>query len=131
MKKVVFYNDKPGCEHPSKDVQAAVLARFETNVAYWCHATPTSGFESGVDWDALVREGAVAVVLYDVNDACVFGISLEAGQNAGLEVYELFDGRLWKTLNVQITGKVPVLNLERIPEVDFESDKHLEAGERP
>jgi hypothetical protein len=104
MSKVVFYTDKPGCEHPTRDVQEAVLSHFKTNVAYWCHATETAGFESGVDWDALVREGAVAVVLYDVNDACAYGLSLEA-QNAGLDAYEL---------NTDKGGYVELLSLDNV-----------------
>lgn len=105
MSKVVFYTDKPGCPQPAQEVQQAILRHFDTNVAFWIHAKPLAGFESGVDWDELVREGAIAVVLYDVNDACVFGISLEARQSAGLEVYEIFDERFWTTSEVRLTGR--------------------------
>jgi hypothetical protein len=124
MGKVVFYTDKPGTKHPAREIVDAILTHFNTNQAYWCCATPTVGFESGVDWDSLEQEGAIAVVLYDVNDACTFGISLEADENAGLPTYELFHNQLLKCSRLQVAGKELVLEIQRT-QPDKDSRRHL------
>ncbi len=112
MVKVVFYTDKEGTPQPAIEVKKAIGAYFSTNVALWRHADKTAGFESGVDWDRLVSEGAVAVVLYSVNDACAFGICQEAGA-AGLMIYELSanNNQLLKCLHLKVIGKAIVLEI--------------------
>ena len=104
----------------------------------FCFAKETCGFDSGIEWESLIAEhNIVAVVLFDVNDACAYGISLEAGEMGSARVYELFQGELLELKNLTIAGRKPVLNLkhvELIPELsrtDLEIAMGLEAGERP
>jgi hypothetical protein len=111
VSKVVFYTDKIDTPQPPRAVVERVLNHFKTNVAYWCHANEVSGFESGIDWDHLAtKEGAVAVVIHDANDACVLGVSLEAS-DAGLATYEIFAGKLFICTALRVPGKKEILDL--------------------
>lgn len=120
-KTVVYFCDTfiESGELPSDVVVGIVERHFEATRSL--HATPgagVQGFQSGVDWDALKeKQGAVAVIVHNTNDACVYGVSLEA-QNAGLPTYELvtYGGNqaiLRDCNNLQVVGAldVPVAGL--------------------
>jgi hypothetical protein len=109
MANVAFYTDKPG--NTDEDLEA-VRKYFEAGSPVFLNAKPVSGFESGLDWMDMADRGFIAVVLYDVNDACAFGISLEA-RNAGLKVYEMFGDELLELSCLQVTGKMPVSNFKK------------------
>ena len=113
-KKVVLYTDKPENQTlPSQEIRQMLREFFGIDKAMVpLNAQPTAGFESGINWEELAERGVVAVVLYDVNDACAFGISLEAGEMAGLHVYEIFQGDLLELSNLSVAGKKIVLNLQ-------------------
>lgn len=94
MRTVAFFCDTelPGTERPSPEVQAAILRHFEADHTLFLPPGATDGFQTNLDWEDLKRQyGLVAVIVYNTNDACVYGICLEAGQMAGIPVYGLTD----------------------------------------
>lgn len=113
---VVYFCDtliKSG-DLPSDVVVGIVERHFEaTRSLFGSQAVGAQGFQSGVDWDELVeKQGAVAVIVHNTNDACIYGVSLEA-QNAGLSTYELVllpDDQfiLCDCNNLQVIGKLEV-----------------------
>ncbi len=118
---VVYFCDTPikSGDLPSEVVVGIVERHFEaTRSLFGSLDVGAQGFQSGVDWDALKeKQGAVAVIVHNTNDACIYGVSLEA-QNAGLSTYELVllpDDQfiLCDCNNLQVIGKleVPVAGL--------------------
>lgn len=118
---VVYFCDTPikSGDLPSDVVVGIVERHFEaTRSLFGSLGVGVQGFQSGVDWDELVeKQGAVAVIVHNTNDACIYGVSLEA-QLAGLSTYELVlfpDSQfiLRDCNNLQVIGKldVPVAGL--------------------
>ncbi len=118
---VVYFCDtliKSG-DLPSEVVVGIIERHFEaTRSLFGSSGVGVQGFQSGVDWDALKeKQGAVAVIVHNTNEACIYGVSLEA-QIAGLPTYELVllpDDQfiLCDCNNLQVIGKleVPVAGL--------------------
>ena len=75
MAKIALYTDKPGHRLEEVDLHA-IMKYFEVDVPVFLNAESVRGFESGINWESIAERGITAVVLYDVNDACSFGISL-------------------------------------------------------
>lgn len=111
-KTVLFYCDTncDSSELPSDAVKGTVARHLGAVRHQFVPPVSAQGFQSGIDWDELVAEqGAVAVVVFYVNDACLYGVSLEA-RNAGLPTYELelfLDGlfALHNCSNLVMSGK--------------------------
>lgn len=112
---VLFYcdTDSDPSELPSDVVVGIVERHFEATRHQFVPPGSAQGFQTGVDWDKLVEEqGAVAVIVFNTNDACIYGASLEA-QNAGLPTYELVllpnnKALLWDCRDLKVTGEVAV-----------------------
>ncbi len=105
-KKVVFYSDGEWLDRdkPNEKVQLAILQYLGADEIVYMVAEYEAGFASGIDWEGLSEEGVVAVVLFYVNDACVFGMSLEA-EFLKLGAYEFDSKGLDKLRNLAVTGQ--------------------------
>jgi hypothetical protein len=106
--QVIFYTDEP---HDSRklpeDIRKKILELIGAEEWVELRAATVSGFTSGVNWETFEGLGAVAVVLYSVNNACSYGIAIEVA-NTNLDVYEWFDNELLKLSNLEIVGKKKV-----------------------
>lgn len=89
---VVYFCDTfiKSSDLPSDAVVGIVERHFgATRSLFVTPGVEVRGFQSGVDWDTLKeKQGAEVVIAHNTNDACIYGVSLEA-QNAGLPTYEL------------------------------------------
>lgn len=115
MAKVMFFCPtlvKIG-EGPSDKVVWTILNHLKAHVPLFNDTGAVAGFQTDLDWSVLKEEqGVVAVVVFDANDACIFGVSLEA-QNAGLPTYELVlfgddQFTLCDCSDLQVVGKLEV-----------------------
>jgi hypothetical protein len=111
-KKVAFYCDGEVREDdkPSADTQGTILRCLGADEAIFVSPKALACFSSGIDWEELSKEGVVAVVLYHTNEACVFGMSLEA-EALEFGAYELRGETFSRLRNLAITGQQLILEL--------------------
>lgn len=88
-KKVIFYCDLlvSEQEHLNAVVQQAILRHIGADEAVFLGPEMVRGFRSGINWRKLEQDGAVAVVILNVNEACLYGVTLEV-KTCNLRVYE-------------------------------------------
>ncbi|MFZ1626587.1 MAG: hypothetical protein WAT81_02165 [Candidatus Moraniibacteriota bacterium] len=91
MAKVMFYcptRVRSG-RWPSDKVVGAILSHFGSEKPMFQDEGSVAGFQTDLEWEELKEKHDLrAVVIFGANDACIYGVSLEA-QNAGVPTYEL------------------------------------------
>lgn len=99
MKRIVFYTNS-GAELPPQELREKIAAYVgSTGVVYPSPIKPLR-FESGLDLNKLKREGVVAVIVHDANEACAFGIAVEASY-ANIDAYEILGEGFYKLSSAQ------------------------------
>ncbi len=105
-KRIGLYCDVPWLEKdkPSNRQLLRILKYLGADEVRYLYPSAQAGFGSGLDWQKLVTEEIVAVVLRYVTDACILGMSVEA-EVLKYGAYELNPDGLYRLHNLAVTGR--------------------------